>query len=142
MKHALKLIPMLAVILMLGVAGCRSARTNTYESNERPRNVDPVLLKKIEPDRDVRKVAKVTNAIERISEGQPYLVQVEVTNTTKKPQLILYQWEWIDQNGITQQSTMRAGWLEKRIRGGEAVQLTGIAPNDNVSDFRLKLTLQ
>lgn len=134
-------------ILLLGVlsggallVGCQSNRTNTYEPAVTTAEIDPVLLRKIETDPSLLKVAQVTDARERRTEGEPLVVQVSIYNSTSKPQRFLYQWEWIDANGLTLVSSSRDSWRQETIRGREVRSLQGVAPAPGITDFRLKIT--
>ncbi|MEM6312724.1 MAG: YcfL family protein [Planctomycetota bacterium] len=130
MRHFLLLIPILLVL------GCSS--TNTYEPSKRTAKIDPVLLDKVITDPGLNKVARVVGA--RQSEGETYVVQVEVLNLTRKPQRFLYQWEWVMPDGLVVTSNARESWRQEWIRGRESIFLEGVAPVPGVRDFKLKLT--
>ena len=135
------LVTAATLVLTAAAAGCQS--TNTYASAERPVEVDPLLLSRIETDPGLAKVARVTGAREKVPQfvgDGPYVAQVEVTNRTGKPQKFLYQWDWVTPDGLIYQSNARDRWQTELIRGGETVFLTGTAPTDDIREFRLKLT--
>lgn len=128
---------LLPIALLAATAGCSS--TNTYEPVEKTAVVDPVLLKKVITDPGLNKVARVVGAREK-SDGEPYVVQVEILNVTRKPQRFLYQWEWVMPDGLIYQSDSQDAWRQEWIRGREVLYLEGVAPVPGVRDFKLKLT--
>ena len=64
-------------------------------------------------------------------------VQVQLKNHTFSRQSFLYRFEWFDINGMQVNNIVSAS-LPDQIEGGETKFISGIAPNPDCKDFRLK----
>lgn len=68
------------------------------------------------------------------------LLQVQATfeNVQVKPRTFAYQFQWVQQNGMTVTSPSPV-WTPSHVEGGQTVSISAIAPNPNVVDFRISL---
>jgi len=63
--------------------------------------------------------------------------QVQLKNHTFSRQSFLYRFEWFDINGMQVNNVVSAN-LPDQIEGGETKFISGIAPNPDCKDFRVK----
>ena len=63
--------------------------------------------------------------------------QVQLKNHTFSRQSFLYRFEWFDINGMQVNNVVSAS-LPEQIEGGETKFISGLAPNPDCKDFRLK----
>ena len=64
-------------------------------------------------------------------------VQVRLKNHTFSRENFLYHFEWFDINGMQVNNVVSAA-LPEQIEAGETKFITGIAPNPDCKDFRVK----
>jgi uncharacterized protein YcfL len=77
-------------------------------------------------------------AVNTITTSAGFLkVQVQLKNHTFSRQNFLYHFEWFDINGMQVNNVVSAS-LPDQIEGGETKFITGMAPNPDCKDFRLK----
>lgn len=66
------------------------------------------------------------------------MIQAKIVNSTSALRQINYKFGWIDNNGM-EVSSATATWMTLILEGGEAKNISAVAPNKNVCDFYLKL---
>lgn len=138
MRNTLLIVTMLG-LLLTGVAGSGCEMTNTAERAEPIAQSDPVVLKKVQPDPSLKGQVEIVSANQGIVSGNLLKVQVVVRNNWALRKTFNYKWEWFDVNGMVVDTPATRVWQVGRLQPKESMVLTGIGPNPNVVDFRLKL---
>lgn len=136
MKTRISMLLCAAGLMVVG-AGCRESINMTERAN-------PVGRKQVVQDRRVitdGSLAEMANVV-AVNEGRTpdglLKIQVEVVNTSRQSKNFFYRFEWLDQDGMIVNPAAN-GYIETQIIGGESRMLTGIAPQKDVVDFRLKM---
>jgi uncharacterized protein YcfL len=124
-------------LLLAATGGCEMV--NTAERSEPIAQSDPVALRKVEPDASLRAQVQIISANQGIVSGNLLKVQVVVRNNIALRKTFNYKWEWYDINGMMVDTPTTRVWQVARLQPKESIVLTGIGPNPNVVDFRLKL---
>lgn len=119
------------------LAGCEM--TNTTERAEPIAQSDPVALKKVQPDPTLKAQVQIISANQGIVSGNLLKVQVVLRNNIALRKTFNYKWEWYDANGMMVDTPTTRLWQVARMQPKESIVVTGIGPNPNVVDFRLKL---
>lgn len=135
MKHLCLIVT--CGLLLLTTAACEM--TNTAERAEPIAQSDPVAIKKVQVDPTLKAQAEIVSANQGIVSGNLLKVQVVVRNNWALRKTFNYKWEWFDVNGMVVDSPTSRVWQLARLQPKESITITGIGPNPNVVDFRLKL---
>ncbi len=126
-----------ATLALSLAVGCEMV--NTAERSEPIAQSDPVALKKVEPDPTLKAQVQIISANQGIVSGNLLKVQVVVRNNIALRKTFNYKFEWYDINGMMVDSPTTRVWQVARLQPKESMVITGIGPNPNVVDFRLKL---
>ena len=125
--------------LAMGVAalvGC----TTTVNSVENTQKVgQPLVINdtRVVTDTELARSVAVV-AVNTITTPAGLLkAQVQLKNHTFSRQSFLYRFEWFDINGMQVNNVVSAN-LPDQIEGGETKFISGIAPNPDCKDFRVK----
>lgn len=118
------------------LAGCDTM--NTVERSARQSVPNIVADKRIITDTSLDQYAFVSAINEGRTPQGLLRIQAEIANTTSDYKNVNYKFEWFDKNGMIVESPA-SPWKDLSIEGGERRYVTGVAPNADVVDFRLKL---
>jgi uncharacterized protein YcfL len=134
MKSLLKFVASACLLL----AACNTS-VNTIETRHRTgENIIPrEKLEKIIFNPSLHADLAI-DAIRESMKGSLWQVQVEFTNVTGGDIEFQYRFEWLDPQGMAVH-TPTSTWLPRKILAGETLALTGLAPNPDIADFRLKI---
>jgi hypothetical protein len=66
------------------------------------------------------------------------IVQAKVLNKTKGEQILMYQVQWVDKNGMAMNSPTTR-WHMEHLQPGETRFITSVAPSKNAVDFLLNM---
>jgi uncharacterized protein YcfL len=133
------LLPVLLGVLALAACNNSPEPVNTVErANER---ADPDLIESesVIFDRSLGRSLGLVRVNETTVSENLVKAQVVLQNRTTKVIDANYQWEWYDDAGMLIHSPMRT-FKPVRLRGGERVALTNVAPTPRAVDFRFKIT--
>lgn len=120
------------VALALAVAGCRSV--DTVEVGD---TLGGPPYQWVQTDDDLNEFAKVVSA-RRDRQNGLLRVQVDLKNTRRNEERIVYRFVWLDEKGI-EVSSIQNDWMPKIMGGSETVQIVGIAPDPRVVTCIVKL---
>jgi uncharacterized protein YcfL len=125
----------LAGIGLLALAGCTTV--NTVENAEKQGQRQMVTDQRAITDGSLRRKVDIVGVNTATTPGGLLKVQVELFNRTRSLQRFNYRFEWFDANGM-QFTTVASAWLPDQIEGQESKFISGVAPNPNCKDFRVK----
>lgn len=127
---------MLIAAVAAFLAGCDTM--NTVEPRDSKAVPNIVADKRIITDTALDQYAFVSAINEGRTPQGLLRIQAEIANTTSDYKNVNYKFEWFDKNGMLVESPS-SPWKDLTLEGGERRYVTGVAPNANVVDFRLKL---
>jgi uncharacterized protein YcfL len=121
----------------VGLAGCSTPTVNSVENTQKVGQPLVINDTRVITDNSLAKSVSIV-ALNTITTPAGLLkVQVELKNRTWSPARYLYHFEWFDINGMQVNNIVSAS-LPDQIEGGETKFISGIAPNPDCKDFRLK----
>jgi len=119
------------------LAGCATATVNSVENT--PKVGQPMIIddQRVITDSGLARAVAI-EALNTITTPAGLLkVQVRLKNHTFSQENFLYHFEWFDINGMQVNNVVSAA-LPEQIEAGETKFITGIAPNPDCKDFRVK----
>ena len=119
------------------IAGCTTA-TNTYERSAPQAHIADVPFSKIIGDESLGRIFQVTGINQSTVSGNLLKVQATVENIDTKIRTLNYKIEWIDDSGMSIESTNEA-WKSIQLQGRESQTIQSVAINPKAVDFRIKL---
>ena len=122
------LVP-LAALSLLGCATYNKNPVTTYESNE------VASVSKIAGGDNKTKKIIILNSFKNQVNGN-LSAKVEVQNSSSKPSIFLYKFDWINVDDSVENSPV---WKNATINSKEIQTLQSIDPRGNAVDFRLLL---
>ncbi len=125
-----KIVLSACVACALALAGCRSTDT-VYVGDTAP------PYRWVQTDRDLSAFAKVVSA-RRDRQNDLLRVQVELKNTRRREERIVYRFVWLDEKGF-EINSIQNEWQPRILGGYETVQLVGIAPSPQATDCIVKI---
>lgn len=125
-----------AVLVLMTLVGCRTV--NTVKPEEDRSNPTTVNEEQIITDSSLEDEAEVVEVREtRVSNGL-LKVQAQLKNRDTSKRRVNYRFDWLNKDGMVVDSPTST-WSQEVLQGKEAVWVSGVAPNSNVNNFRLKL---
>jgi len=128
------------LILAVGavaLAGCSTPTVNSVENTQKVGQPYVINDTRVITDTSLAKSVAIVN-VNTITTPAGFLkVQVQLKNRTYSPARYLYHFEWFDINGMQVNNIVSAS-IPDQIEGGETKFISGIAPNPDCKDFRLK----
>ena len=129
------LLPLGFVAGLIVLAGCTTV--NTVENADKAGQRNMVADTRAVTDASLNRKVNIVGVNTSMTPGGLLKVQVELQNRTRSLQRFLYHFEWFDSNGMQVNSLLSAS-LPDQIEGQENKFISGIAPNPNCKDFRIK----
>ncbi|MGE9295519.1 MAG: DUF1425 domain-containing protein [Puniceicoccales bacterium] len=114
-------------------SGCDSAEAPTDTTQA----ANPMAMSKVDIDPQFARTVSVLN-VEEVREGDAHVVRVELENLNYESVDFNFQFAWYLADG-TEVNSPPPIWKPGFILARERIYLRGVAPFDNVTDFRLKL---
>jgi uncharacterized protein YcfL len=131
LRHALALLPL--SLALLGLPACESQGVASVEPS--PRGEE--LYDKVNFSKGLERDLVIELA--RMDRKNDFLrVQIELRNRSTLKQVVLYKYEWFDQNGMMVAET-DSTWVEAALFPGETSAFLGTAGSRNATDFRFKV---
>ncbi len=116
-------------------SSCSTVNTvERADSLAKPKMVDD---KRVITDSSLNDYAYVAS-VNETKVGGLLMIQARIVNSTSALRQINYKFEWIDENGM-EVSSATSPWMTLVLEGGESQNISAVAPNKNVCDFKLKL---
>ena len=126
-----------ALFFTLGLTACRTV--NTAEPAVPVAQRQMVNDKRIITDSDLDFNARVIGINQAaVGSGDLLKVQVEIQNNSRERKRFNYKFEWFDPNAMLIEAPVPV-WMPREVEGKETIDITGVAPNPQAKDFRLKL---
>ena len=132
MKYAL-----LLAVGCVALSGCRTS-VNTTEGYDKAGRMNIVEDARVDTDPSMAGRVGVTLINDRIAPNGFKQVQIRFTNFRNSRQLVSYQVEWFDLDGMMV-STATGGWRDLPIEARENRFEVFTAPNAQAHDFIIKL---
>ena len=133
MKYALLLVAGCAIL----ATGCRTS-VNTTENYNKAGRMQIVEDTRVVTDASMAGRVAVTLLNERTAENGFMQLQVRFTNFRNTRQVVTYQLEWFDADGMNV-TTASGGWRDLVLEAREDRFITTTAPNARAKDFIIKL---
>jgi uncharacterized protein YcfL len=114
------------------------AGVNTVERQDPAGNRQMVPDRRVITDQTLDRMVSVVGVNEATISTGLLKIQVELLNRSTSTQNFAYLIEWFDANGMIVNSTS-SRWMNRQILPGQTVDITAIAPNESVKDFRIQL---
>jgi uncharacterized protein YcfL len=126
----------LAGVMLLAVAGCKTS-VSSVENAQKTGQRQMVSDQRAITDKRLYNRVSIVGVNTAMTPGGFLKVQVELLNTTRKPQQFSYRFEWFDANGM-QITTLTTAEFPDQIQGGEDKFISSVAPTPACRDFRVK----
>jgi len=110
------------------VAGCKTpfkagTRIESYPSTQIIKN-----------SRLVAKRLEVTSAVKGVTESGIMRVQIDALNRCGREFQMEYRFRWLQKEGFVEKTGL-SGWNMVHVGARDTVHMSGIAPNDRVTDY-------
>jgi uncharacterized protein YcfL len=118
------------------LSACASVNTVEQQTPEGRRQM--VADNRVITDPTLDRIVSVVGMNQAIVSTGFLKIQVELLNRTSSIQNFAYLVEWFDANGMIV-SAPNSTWMNRQILPQQTVDITAIAPNESVRDFRIQL---
>jgi len=132
----MKIRLLISLVGLLALAGC-STTVNSVENAQPIGQRQMVSDKRVLTDSSLDRKVTIVGVNQTTTAGGLLKVQIELENRTRSLQRFLYHFEWFDANGMQVENVLSAS-LPEQIEGMESKFISGIAPNSQCKDFRVK----
>jgi len=129
------LLPIVFAAGLAALSGCTTVNSVENADKEGQRNM--VADTRAITDASLNRKVNIVGVNTSMTPGGLLKVQVELLNRTRSLQQFLYHFEWFDANGMQVNNVLSAS-IPDQIEGQEDKFISGIAPNPNCKDFRVK----
>ncbi len=127
---------LLIVAAAASLSACASV--NTVERQTPVGRSQTVPDRRVITDQTLNRIVTILGVNEATISGGLLKIQVELLNQTTDTQNFAYLIEWFDANGMIVSSTSSV-WMNRQILPQQTMDITAIAPNASVKDFRIQL---
>lgn len=135
--RSFSVVPILVLVALVFSNGC-SRYVNVAQPAESRANPNVIEDRRVERDGSLRRTARIIEIVEGQTHDGFLRVQMRVQNGRRTPRSFLYQWVWVDHDGIEIRSPL-SDWREVRMQGYEEKRLVGIAHTKDAADFQIKM---
>jgi hypothetical protein len=121
------------------VGGCRlRSRVATVEPRYKQAKTDYIADKRVSIGAGFRRTFRIDYLNRGTTDSGLPMVQAKVMNVTKGKQILMYQFQWTNKNGMAMKSPV-SQWRLEHLQPGETRFITGIAPSEDAADFLLNM---
>ena len=133
----MKLNSLLAIctLAFVTLTGCKTV--NTLEPAQPTAQREMLSDKRVITDSTLNRRVRILGVNQAISPAGFLKIQVDLLNTTSRPQSFSYRVEWFDENAMIIELPTKTA-IPRTLDGKETISITATAPTPRAKDFRIK----
>ena len=125
----------LGAVTVLALTGCKTVNTLEPAQPTAPREM--LSDKRVITDSTLNRRVRILGVNQSTSPAGFLKIQVELLNTTSRPQAFSYRVEWFDENAMVIELPTKTA-IPRTLDGKETISITATAPTPRAKDFRIK----
>lgn len=125
----------LGALALVTLTGCRTV--NTLEPAQPTVQREMLSDKRVITDSTLNRRVRILGVNQATGPAGFLKIQVDLLNTTSRPQSFSYRVEWFDENAMIIELPTKTA-IPRTLDGKETISITATAPTPRAKDFRIK----
>lgn len=125
----------LGALALVTLTGCRTV--NTLEPAQPVAQAEMLSDKRVITDSTLNRRVRILKVNQDTSPAGFLKIQVDLLNTTSRPQSFSYRVEWFDEHAMIIELPTKTA-IPRTLDGKETISITSTAPTPRAKDFRIK----